>query len=107
MTSTPYALFVAAHLVHLAAAPQLDVKPSCRAAANIDLPYSQTFTKCMQDEYEARQEVAEKWTSYRAAARSRCGAEVRIGGEPSYVELLECLEDDKSLSGPFAAGVYP
>jgi len=94
----PYLLFVAAHLVHPAAEPQLKVEPSCRAASNLAMAYGQSFRECMQDELEAKGEVAKNWTSYRAAARSRCSAEVTIGGDPSYVDLLECLELDKSLS---------
>jgi hypothetical protein len=99
MVFAPYVLLIAAHLVHPVDAPQLNVKPTCRAASNLDLPYGQSFRTCMQDEREARREVTKNWTSYQAPARSRCSAEVMIGGDPSYVELLVCLEDNKALSG--------
>jgi hypothetical protein len=93
-----YVFAIVANLVHPAAQPELHVEPSCRAVTNLHLPGGQSFTQCMQDELEARQELAKKWTSYSAPARSRCAAEVMIGGGPSYVELLECLEMDKTVS---------
>jgi hypothetical protein len=93
-----YVFAVAAHLVHPAAQPRFHVEPSCRAVSSLHLPGGQSFTECIQDELDARQELAKKWTSYSAPARSRCSAEVMIGGDPSYVELLECLEMDRSVS---------
>ena len=99
MMFAPYVFVAAASLAHPAAEPRITVEPSCRAASNLSLPFGQTFSQCMQDEMQARREVAKKWAGYRSAARSRCRAEVMIGGDPSYVDLLECLEMDKSLSG--------
>jgi hypothetical protein len=87
----------ATHSSQPASMPQLNVKPSCRAATSFKLADTQSFAACMQDEAEAKKEVSRKWTSYSSAARARCGAEVRIGGPPSYVELYECLDIDKRL----------
>ncbi len=98
MILTPFVIFVAAQLAQPAAAPRLNVESSCRAASDLALADGQSFSTCMQDETEARDELAKKWTSYSGSARSRCSAEVMIGGDPSYVELSECLEMDKTVS---------
>src|SRR4051794_29580704 len=98
MIPAPYVLLVAAHLAQPAAAPELDVGPSCHAATRLHLADGQSFSTCMRDETDARDELAKKWAGYSGSARSRCSAEVRIGGDPSYVELLECLEMDKTVS---------
>ena len=108
---TPSVLLIVANLVQPVAEPRPNVESSCRAAANLGMSDGHSFKACMQDEQEAKAEVARKWTSYRAAARARCSAEATIGGDASYVDLLECLEIDKSLSGSSAgktkAGVAP
>ena len=93
---TPFVVLVAASVVlPTAAVPRLHVEPSCRAVSSLDLAGGQSFSECMKDEAEARKELAGKWNGYPAASRSRCSAEVTIGGDPSYVELLECLEMNK------------
>src|SRR3954468_8898180 len=98
MMIAPYFLIVAAQLAHPAAAPQLNVEPSCHAASSLDLADGQSFGTCMRDEKEARDELAQNWPTYSGSAPSRRQAEVKIGGDPSYVELLECLEMDKIAS---------
>jgi hypothetical protein len=98
MMLQPAVLFAAAYLVQPVATPQLNVEPSCRAASSVRLADSQSLAECMRDEAEAKKEVAKNWTSYSTAARSRCSAEVVIGGDPSYVELYECLDINKNLS---------
>jgi hypothetical protein len=94
----PYLLLVTAH-VHPAAEPRLNVESSCRAAANLGEADGRSFRACLQDELEAKNELAKNWAVYRAETRSRCGAQVMIGGDPSYVELLECLEMDRLVRG--------
>ena len=98
MILAPVVFLAAVHLLHPAAEPQLNVEPSCRAASHLNLADGQSFKACMRDELEAKDEVAKNWATYRAEARSRCSAEVMIGGDPSYVELFACLEIDKSLA---------
>lgn len=78
--------------------PNWNVGPSCRETANFALSDSQTAESCIADEAEARDELTKKWLSYVPAARARCAAEAGLGGDPSYVELLVCLDLDKELS---------
>jgi hypothetical protein len=54
----PYLFLVAAHVVHPAAEPRLNVESSCRAAANLGEADGQSFKACMQDEVEAKNEYS-------------------------------------------------
>jgi hypothetical protein len=80
------------------AVPHFNVTQTCRATSNLGLADEQSFTTCMADENEARQQLVSKWSSYSGAAKSNCGAETRIGGDPSYVELSVCLDLAKSVT---------
>ena len=93
----PIVPIAAAHSSQPAAMPQVNVEPGCHAASSFKLTDSQTFAECMRDEAEAKREIARNWASYSAAARARCGAEVLIGGDPSYVEMYECLDISRRL----------
>jgi len=80
------------------AIPQFDAAQICHATSNLGLGDDQSFPQCMQDETEAKNQLAKDWTSYSAEVRSRCSAETMIGGSPSYVELSTCLDMDKSVT---------
>jgi hypothetical protein len=68
--------------------PTLDVRPSCRAA-EANTPNS--FDSCMRDEQAARSTLAAEWSEFRAADQSSCTQEAS-SFNPSYVELLTCLQ---------------
>jgi hypothetical protein len=72
--------------------PQLDVEPSCRAAAEAAMVVGRTGDNCRADEKNAREATAREWDSFSAADRRHCHSLVTTGGPPSYVELLSCLE---------------
>ena len=70
--------------------PQLNLAPSCNvAAAGVS---GRTRETCMKDEDAARQTLAGKWKEFSADQQRRCTNLVHMGGPPSYVELLTCLE---------------
>jgi hypothetical protein len=46
----------------------------------------------MTGEDEARKDLAKDWAKIPAAERTQCVGTVKVGGAPSYVELLICLE---------------
>jgi hypothetical protein len=71
--------------------PQLDLEPSCRAAERTGLN-GRSREACMNEENTARATLNDKWKDFTAAQQARCGSLVRMGGPPSYVELLTCLE---------------
>ena len=79
--------------------PALDTRPTCAdAAAEISL--TRTVERCQESEQEARDSLASQWSSFPKADETNCAAETKIGGFPSYVQLLTCLEmarDARSL----------
>lgn len=71
--------------------PTLDVEPSCRAAERSGLT-GRTSDNCMRGENQARATLNDKWTQFSSRQQARCTNLVQMGGPPSYVELLTCLE---------------
>jgi hypothetical protein len=96
MRFAPWLLGVPALLFGMAAMaadgpPKLDVETSCRAAAESGVN-GRNRDACLSEENDARSTLAQHWAQYSAAQQSRCTDLVRMGGPPSYVELLTCLD---------------
>ncbi len=72
--------------------PKFDVAANCKAVAKVPIADAQSPENCIRDEESARATLEGKWQSYPAAARSRCAAETQVGGSPSYVDILTCLQ---------------
>lgn len=72
--------------------PQLDTDASCHAAAAAATAVNRNEDVCKRDEHDARVKLDQQWAQYTAAEKSRCVELSRLGGFPSYVELLTCLE---------------
>ena len=70
--------------------PTLNVEPSCRAAERSGL--DRTTEVCMRGENDAKATLTDKWGQFSAVQHGRCTTLVTMGGPPSYVELLTCLE---------------
>jgi hypothetical protein len=51
----------------------------------------------MKDETEAQTELIKGWATFKPSAQAMCAQETRIGGTPSYVELLTCLQLDQQV----------
>jgi hypothetical protein len=94
--------------------PRLNVDTSCGAAAASGVN-GRTHDACMSEENTARSTLSDKWQQFSAGQQARCADLVRMGGPPSYVELLTCLEmadqaqkipDRGLLRGP-ASGAAP
>ena len=47
---------------------------------------------CAQDEADAKNELAKRWSQYGAYEKKFCVGGSSTGGDQSYVELLTCLE---------------
>ena len=90
-------LFVASQLLITVAdpVPQLNVRTSC-SAANRGGGATQDMNNCLQEEQQARVQLVKDWSQYAAADRSGCVQLSTMGGSPSYVELLTCLEMAKA-----------
>jgi hypothetical protein len=72
--------------------PLFDPRPSCRSVAAFGLTNERRETDCLTDEEQARDELKKRWFEFSAASRTECTREIQIGGPPSCVELLVCLE---------------
>jgi hypothetical protein len=74
--------------------PTLNIESGCRAAAKMgdSLSLDTTLRQCLADENSARDELQREWSQFPAALRQRCVATTETGGNPSYVEVLVCLQ---------------
>jgi hypothetical protein len=74
--------------------PTLNVEAGCRAAAKMgdSLSLDATLRQCLADENSARGQLEKQWTQFPLALRQRCLATTETGGDPSYVEVLVCLQ---------------
>jgi hypothetical protein len=76
----------------LADAPRLNVEATCRATPAVNLDQQATYDNCMRSENAARDRLNKTWGKMRADWRSTCLKTTTLGGIPSYVELLTCVE---------------
>jgi hypothetical protein len=73
--------------------PRYDMKPTCRAAVALTAgSEGRNIENCMAGEEEARKQIEKEWSKTPTAERSQCIGTVAVGGSPSYVELVVCLE---------------
>jgi hypothetical protein len=50
---------------------------------------------CLQQEQAARQQLGVEWTQFTPAGKSHCLRLSTPGNDPTYTELLTCLELDR------------
>lgn len=89
----PVVVLTAAHLA-LAPddVPNLNIMPSCQAAAEGSVGQNRDLNACLRDEHQGRVKLRQQWKGFSAAERKRCLDLSRLGGAPSYAELLTCLQ---------------
>ncbi|MGZ5836162.1 MAG: hypothetical protein ACXWJ5_08135 [Xanthobacteraceae bacterium] len=109
--SVPYvALLLAVSLTTPVAdnIPKLDVTPSCRAAARdaAAAETKSTFDSCLQAENNAHDQLVQQWLQFSQVDRRNCGATV-AGFEPTYSELITCLEMARDLRHPPQGATIP
>jgi hypothetical protein len=77
--------------------PRFDIARSCKldAAAATGLTEDQPTKKCINDEQQAQQQLGSQWSKFTASSRAACVSEESVGGVPSYVSLLMCLQMGK------------
>lgn len=78
--------------------PNFDIGPSCRAAATAAVATSRDENACKTDERVALDKLKQDWGQYNDAQRGHCVRLSSLGGAPSYVELLTCLELAKAAN---------
>ena len=90
--------------------PDLNVRQSCREAQAVSTDgdarqsgdgQPDTYKACMQDEQQARDQLAQRWTKFKAINRQNCVAQANPS--PSYVEILTCLEMNDEAGIPYKA----
>jgi hypothetical protein len=89
--------------------PQLNVRPSCEAAAKASSAIRSDLQTCLNSENQARDELAKQWQEFTPAERARCLQESTLGGDASYAELATCLEmarDVRKLPADKADSAY-
>ncbi len=94
-------LLLGSHIVLVAdPIPKLDTSLSCKSAGAAAVIGGQKGTRneaaCEQDESDARATLEQEWSSYSQTEQARCTRTSTLGGSPSYVELLTCLEIAKA-----------
>ena len=74
--------------------PTFNVEPSCKgaAAASTQMVDAQSYSACMSEENQAREQLGPIWQSFSVANRTRCTSEASSQGLASYVELMLCLQ---------------
>ena len=74
--------------------PTFDVARSCKLdlAATAGLSVDQSLKNCVRDEKTAHQKLVTQWSKFSAPSKAECIPQESIGGTPSYVSLLTCLQ---------------
>lgn len=72
--------------------PRFDIEPTCKEAQPLTPQDTNPYESCMRDETAAERQLREIWSSAAASQRDICGQEAQIGGTPSYVDMLTCLQ---------------
>jgi len=71
--------------------PNFNVEPSCQAAAQ-QAASADYVTVCRNSERRAHDEIARQWPQSTTADKAQCVPSATAGGNPTYTELLTCLE---------------
>ena len=76
--------------------PVFDIARGCRIdsthAFDLNTGLNETDKRCVADERGAMAQLQTQWPQFREADKSQCVGEAEIGGAPSYVDLLTCLQ---------------
>ena len=93
MSNSFLAIPLALHLIAASGGgvPTLDVHPSCHAAAAAQITNTDRMQACMEVEQGAHDRLVETWTKFNIVDRSSC-VRTMMDFEPTYTELLTCLE---------------
>jgi hypothetical protein len=77
--------------------PKFDIGASCRSAGAAAVIGTRDTAACERDEIIARDTLEKGWSQSTPSDLARCVRLVTLGGSPSYVELLTCLEMAKQV----------
>ncbi|SEF89590.1 hypothetical protein [Bosea lathyri] len=72
--------------------PRFDIEQTCRNAGEPAVAGRPPNQACRDDERKAETTLQQRWSQYPAASRVTCVESTGLGGPPSYVQVLTCLE---------------
>ena len=72
--------------------PKLDTGRSCHSAGAAAGVAGRDTAACERDENNARAALEKEWSQFTLSDKAHCVRLGTLGGSPSYVELLTCLE---------------
>jgi len=76
--------------------PTLDVNPVCRGIASqseLEAGLQRTnFEQCVKSEQDTREQLKKEWSTFTTPDKTDCVNLAKTGGEPSYTELITCME---------------
>jgi hypothetical protein len=77
--------------------PKYDIVRSCKLdlAATAGLSVDQSLKSCVNDEKTARQQLLSQWSKFSVSSKAECIPLEQVGGTPSYVSLITCLQMGK------------
>lgn len=81
-----------------AGVPNLDMGPTCRSPARLELGGTADVKSCLQSEQRARDLLVKEWSKFPVSDQRECTELVTRGGPPSYVELYTCLEMSREVA---------
>jgi hypothetical protein len=96
------AFVVAAPLIAVAQElPKFDTTKSCQGAfAAYTGADKARYEQCLNEEKAAGTQISSTWAQWPARDRTHCAQLAALGGTPSYIEMLTCLQiarDTKTL----------
>ena len=71
--------------------PTLNVQPTCQPIGD-DSSFKIDKERCLKSELATREELSKQWDKFPVANRKLCTQTASMGGMPSYVALITCLE---------------
>ncbi|EIM25502.1 hypothetical protein [Microvirga lotononidis] len=77
--------------------PRFNVEATCKEAQPLVPQDTNPYDSCMRDETAAQRQLREIWNSTAESVRATCAREAQIGGTPSYVDMLTCLQVAQGL----------
>ena len=72
--------------------PRFDIEATCRDAPALTAEDRDPVQGCMRDETNAERQLQAIWSGTAAASRETCAGEAQVGGSPSYVDMLTCVQ---------------
>ncbi|WP_262271036.1 MULTISPECIES: hypothetical protein [Microvirga] len=72
--------------------PRFNVEATCKEAQPLTPQDTNPYESCMRDETAAERQLRDIWSTAPEGTRATCGQEAQIGGTPSYVDMLTCLQ---------------